>query len=60
MDSQKDKKHFLKNKNTDNREVFIHSNDDAIVFVPAENIRAIKQVIDRWEEVKQRWDKMVK
>jgi len=42
----------------DNRAEFSHLNEDNIVFVPAENIRIIKQVIDNWEKVKQRRDMM--
>jgi len=55
MDSLKDKKQFLEieNKRTAN-----HLNDDPVVFVPAENIRAIERVINNWEEVKQQWNKM--
>jgi len=39
-------------ESTDDHEEFHHLNDDNIVFVPAENIRIIKQVIDNWEKVK--------
>ncbi|MDR2234095.1 MAG: hypothetical protein LBE56_13360 [Tannerella sp.] len=35
----------------------LHSEDD-VVFVPAEDIRAISRVIENWETVKQRWSKL--
>ena len=46
------------NKSEDYREELLHLHDDTIVFVPAENIRAIERVINNWKEVKQQWDKM--
>ena len=35
------------------RQKLLRAEDDPIVFVPTENIRAIERVIDHWEAVKQ-------
>ena len=59
MKNLKGKKHIVKNKNIDKSEDYFYSNDDNIVFVPTENIQAIKKVIDSWEVVKLKWDKMI-
>lgn len=48
----------MDNNKIDNRDNFLQSSDDAFVFVPAENIRAIEKVIDNWEVVKRQWIKM--
>lgn len=60
MYNQKDSKQSVKieDERTDNHGLLLQSNDNAIVFVPVENIRAIEQVIDNWEDVKQRWNQV--
>ena len=56
MNNPKDKKQWIQqgNEKTGNRQESRRFNDDPVVFVPAENIRAIEQVTDNWEVVKQR------
>ena len=60
MDYPKEEKHSLnnENENTDSSEGLLHINDEPVVFVPVENIRAIEKVIDNWEVVKLQWDKI--
>jgi hypothetical protein len=61
MENQKDKKddEEIGKEKAPFGEAFLPLNDDSIVFVPAENIRAINHVIDNWEVVRQQWKKMV-
>ena len=40
------------------REEFLRLDNDNIIFVPAENLRAIEKVINNWENVKKRFDKI--
>ena len=46
MEGQNDKKRFINNED---------ESIDNIVFVPAENIRAIERVIMNWEAVNNLW-----
>jgi len=41
------------------REEFLRLDNDNIIFVPAENLRAIEKVINNWENVKKRFDKIM-
>jgi hypothetical protein len=34
------------------------TNDDAIIYIPLENILAIERVINNWDAVKVQWDKL--
>ena len=57
MDSPNDKKQFINNKekSIDSPNELWSPNDENIVFVPTENIRAIEKVITNWEAVKILW-----
>ena len=60
MDNQKDKKHFIgdKHKGTNYCDELLLFNDDNIAFVPVENIRSIKRVIDNLEDMRLRLNRI--
>ena len=47
-------------KQYDSSPLSTDSANENIIFVPAENIRAIERVIRNWEEVKYAWNKLNK
>ena len=61
MDNRKEKMQGVGNEkeNEKNREFFLQSIDQPVIFVPAETIRAVEKVISSWEAVMQQWDKMI-
>jgi len=58
MDNKKNENNFIDNQRTDNNEKLFCSEKENFIFVADENIRAIERVINNWEDVKQKWDKL--
>ena len=47
-----------KEEDTGKQRQTLNTDHDKVVFVPAEDIRIIKRVLDHWETVKQEWEKL--